>query len=120
LAPSSFVRGTRNADPAPSNYSQASEPNSIRKDISGRLTEFKGRPISYIDGQPCTRRSDGLWERIWFPDGPPKWKKAPDLSDDAYDEKTVAQYKYWKETGTFKDGIMPELPPKREWCSWDF
>lgn len=37
-----------------------------------------------------------------------------------YDEATKENYRYLKERGTFKDGIMPELPPKREWCTWKF
>ncbi|KAL9118084.1 MAG: hypothetical protein Q9187_005373 [Circinaria calcarea] len=91
-----------------------------RRDGNNRLTMWKGQPVTYIDNEPCYRRADGSWEKIWFPNGAPVWKKPPDLPDDTYDEATKASYLYMREHGTFKDGVMPELPPKREWCRWDF
>jgi hypothetical protein len=24
-----------------------------------------------------------------------------------------------RESGTFKDGLVPEVPPKREWVNWE-
>ena len=59
-------------------------------------------------------------KKIWFPDGPPVFTKAVELPDDAYDEMTKENYRYLKDHGAFKDGLMPELPPRREWCSWNF
>lgn len=77
-------------------------------------------PVRYFDDEPCYKGNDGSWQRVWFPDGPPVFAKTVDLPDEAYDEATKANYRHLKEAGTFKDGIMPALPPKREWCSWNF
>ena len=77
-------------------------------------------PVRYFDDEPCYKGNDGDWRRVWFPDKPPVFTKTVDLPDEVYDEATKADYRYLKQTGTFKDGIMPALPPKREWCSWDF
>lgn len=81
---------------------------------------WKGMPVRYFDDEPCYKGNDGNWQRIWFPDGPPVFTKTVDQPDEAYDEATKVNYKHLKQTGTFKDGIMPTLPPKREWCSWNF
>lgn len=92
----------------------------VQKDSQGRITTWKGVPVRYFDDEPCYKGNDGTWQRIWFPDGPPVFTKTLDLPDDAYDEGTKANYRHLKETGTFQNGIMPALPPKREWCSWNF
>ncbi|KAL3952163.1 hypothetical protein ACCO45_013880 [Purpureocillium lilacinum] len=39
--------------------------------MDGSLSAFKGKPVSYKDGQPGLRAFDGTWTRIWFPNGPP-------------------------------------------------
>lgn len=92
----------------------------VQKDSQNKVTSWKGMLVRYFDDEPCYRGNDGSWQRLWFPDGPPVFTKTVDLPDEAYDEATKADYVHFKETGTFKDGIMPVLPPKREWCSWNF
>lgn len=92
----------------------------VQKDSQGKITSWKGTPVRYFDDEPCYKGNDGSWQRIWFPDGPPVFTKTVDLPEEAYDEATKANYRHLKQTGTFKDGIMPTLPPKREWCSWNF
>lgn len=92
----------------------------IQKDSQNKITSWKGMPVRYFDDEPCYKGNDGSWQRVWFPDGPPVFAKTVDLPDEAYDEATKANYRHLKEAGTFKDGIMPALPPKREWCSWNF
>ena len=92
----------------------------VQKDSQGKITTWKGIPVRYFDEEPCYKGNDGDWQRIWFPDGPPVFAKTVDLPNEAYDEGTKANYRHLKETGTFQDGIMPALPPKREWCSWNF
>jgi len=70
---------------------------------------------------PQTRKP----ERIWHPDGPPQtanaYAEAPpevySLGDLAGMLKQV--YDYVNETEQFKEGIMPEIPPKTEWLRWD-
>lgn len=93
---------------------------SVQRDAQNKLTAWHGKPVFYIDGDPCYKRPDGTWERIWFPDGPPKENEDTQLPDEAYDERTKEAYLYMREHGAFKDGNMPDKPPKREWCSWDF
>lgn len=92
----------------------------VQKDSQGKITSWKGTPVRYFDDEPCYKGNDGSWQRIWFPDGPPVFMKTVDPPEEAYDEPTKANYRHLKQTGTFKDGIMPTLPPKREWCSWNF
>lgn len=92
----------------------------VQRDAQNKLTAWHGKPVSYIDGDPCYKRPDGTWERIWFPDGPPKENEDTQLPDEAYDERTKEAYLYMREHGAFKDGNMPDKPPKRQWCSWDF
>ena len=92
----------------------------IKKDSQDKITSWNGMAVRYFDDEPCYKGNDGNWQRIWFPDGPPAFTKAVDLPDEAYDEATKENYRHLKQTGTFKDGIMPALPPKREWCSWNF
>ncbi|CAL3971676.1 unnamed protein product [Diplocarpon coronariae] len=102
------------------------------KDASGRLKTFKGKQVTYRGAEPATgdRPSkmgdpgytgpDGKWERIWFPDGAPVFNKDTAVDDSLYDGNIESAYRYAKQTGAFQGGKMPLLPPKREWCSWDF
>lgn len=101
-------------------YKGSSIPVNAKRDSQGKLMTWKGKSVQYIENDACYRDTDGSWKKIWFPDGPPVFTKALELPDDAYDETTKENYQYMKEHGTFKDGLMPELPPKREWCNWNF
>jgi nucleoporin NUP42 len=92
----------------------------VSKDGSQRLIMFKGNPVVYRENEPGIQKQDGVWEKIWFPDGPPPYYSATELDEDAYTDDIKQAYLYVKETGSFKDGIMPLKPPKREWCLWDF
>jgi nucleoporin NUP42 len=94
--------------------------NHAQQNAQGKLVAWKGKPVTYVNDEPCFKRNDGALEKVWFPDGPPPFKKDPGLPDEAYDEATTETYMYMKEHGAFKGGIMPELPPKREWVHWDF
>jgi nucleoporin NUP42 len=98
--------------PDPSSYSS--------RDSSGRLGMFKGKPVTYHDDEVWTRNRDGSEEKIWFPDGPPPYYSATEVDDDKYDEKTKEAYLFARENEVFRDGVMPLMPPKREWCLWDF
>ena len=89
------------------------------RDTLGRLTLWNGQQVLYLDGEPCLKGGAGLWQRIWFPD-PPQWNKEPEIPVEAYDEKTRAAYQHVKERGFFEDDVMPQLPPRREWCDWGF
>ena len=91
----------------------------MQKDSQGRLRTWNSKPVSYIDDEPCYSGNDGNLQRIWFPDGAPAFVNSAGLPDEAYDDVTKEKYMFLNRTGTFKDGIMPLLPPKREWCNWN-
>ena len=88
--------------------------------MNGRLTTWKGKPVDYIDDVPCIKSPDGGYEKVLFPNGPPPLTKSAELPDEQYDEGTKESYRFMRTKGVFKDGIMPNLPPKRIWCKWDF
>ena len=95
------------------------------RDATGALKMFKGKTVVQEVGKdgkpyPAVRNFDGTTLRIWFPDGPPMYYKDTELSDAAYDAETKAAYESFVGTGVFAGGIMPLLPPKREWCLFDF
>jgi nucleoporin NUP42 len=90
------------------------------QDASQRLIMFRGKPVVYKGSEAGTRNRDGSWEKIWFPNGPPAYYRATEMDDDTYSEGIKAVYLHLRETGEFQGGIMPFLPPKREWCLWDF
>jgi len=63
---------------------------------------------------------EGVWTKIWFPDGPPVFKKSEELPEESYDEGVREKYRFLKEHGVFEGGLIPELPPRREWVGWNF
>jgi nucleoporin NUP42 len=87
----------------------------------GRLTSFKGKRVEYKDGRAGTLNPDGTWSTIWFPDGPPpRYSKDAQMEESDYDGATAAAYEFMSKTGTFENAVMPLLPPKAEWISWNF
>ncbi|KAI5467085.1 hypothetical protein BGZ63DRAFT_459133 [Mariannaea sp. PMI_226] len=90
------------------------------KDMTGRLTMFAGKPVTYKDDKPGIRQFDGVWRRIWFPDGPPGYSKDTELPAGEYTDKSKIQWTAFQQSGTFQDGLMPELPPPRECTMWNF
>lgn len=96
-----------------------------------RLRTYRGRPVKYIDEHPCYDRPDRKgWERIWFPQDSTspdvvalgKEGKVVDLvaEPEKYTEEVILQFAHLFEMGTFKDGKMPDVPPLREWCVYNF
>ena len=92
----------------------------VQKDAQGKVGRWGGKPVTYIDDEPCFQGEAGNWQKIWNPDGPPVFTKTMDLRESIYDEATMQKYKFMNEHGFFKDGTMPELAPRREWCTWNF
>ncbi|KAG5947963.1 hypothetical protein E4U53_006356 [Claviceps sorghi] len=90
------------------------------KNADGTLASFKGKPVTYKGDLPGVRAFDGTWTRIWFPAGPPGYYKDTELPPDQYDERSIAQWTAFHQTGQFAEGVMPELPPPRECTIWDF
>ncbi|KAK4226305.1 nucleoporin AMO1 [Podospora fimiseda] len=113
-------------------------PNATRKhpDISeyssrnpdGSLRMFKGKAVIYETPKgsdkplPFVRQFDGSMMRIWMPNGAPPYTKETEADDPSVYEDPAVQQQWagFLQTGEFEDGMMPEVPPKREWCSWDF
>ncbi|TVY81949.1 Nucleoporin [Lachnellula suecica] len=108
------INGNTAATPHPPISSYSS------KDQNGRLTMFKGRRVVYQNGVPGVQNNDRTWSKIWFPEGAPLPYKDTEMEDSAYDDGTKAAYGQMRQTGSFTNGVMPMLPPKREWCTWDF
>jgi len=78
---------------------------------------FKEGPLSFYNN-PQT----GKKVRIWMPEGAPGPKPEREAGLETYEalgEALKQMYDYVRETGTFKEGVMPEVPPKQEWVSWD-
>ncbi|MCJ1282832.1 hypothetical protein MMC26_002158 [Xylographa opegraphella] len=124
--PSPFTQPQPTPTPTPSLFtpptSTTPPPSSdpTHKTASGRLTQWHGRAITYVDNEPCFRRADGRWEKVWFPDGAPAWSRPVDVPDGWWTDDVAERYRYARERGEWMDGWVPEVMPKREWVSWDF
>jgi nucleoporin NUP42 len=90
---------------------------------------FKGKPVSYeVIGsrhpkvEPVVRNFNGTITKICFPDGALKYTSETEAASRAeYDDPVVQrQWAAFVQTGKFEGGLMPEVPPKREYCMWDF
>lgn len=91
------------------------------------LRMFKGKPVSYEEPRgggkpvPVLRNFDGTTVRIWMPNGAPAYTTQTEADPAAYEDPAVLQqWRAFVETGRFAGGLMPEVPPKREFCAWDF
>ncbi|KAJ9624047.1 hypothetical protein H2203_005495 [Taxawa tesnikishii (nom. ined.)] len=90
----------------------------LRVLADGTLLSFKQRPVTYIDSQPHYQRSDGTMERIWHAAGPPAPNPDVEAPPETYDLPAMKDLKslYEKaQTVGFEGGVIPEVPPKREW-----
>ncbi|RKF79767.1 Nucleoporin AMO1 [Golovinomyces cichoracearum] len=82
---------------------------------------FKNRNIEYRDKIPGFINKEGIWERIWFPDGKPKFSEDAKMPlETVYDELTSKAYSYARQNKRFENGWIPALPPKDVWCEYDF
>lgn len=82
---------------------------------------FKGKPVEYRNNTPGYIKNDGSWERIWFLNGEPQFSADAKMPPETvYDELTIKAYNYARENKKFENGIIPTLPPKEEWCRFDF
>ncbi|KAL7619361.1 hypothetical protein AAE478_009898 [Parahypoxylon ruwenzoriense] len=110
----------------------------ITKAMNGRITSFDGQPViykwkvsdKYQDAAPQdyttreppapgVRNADGSWRKIFFPDGPPGYNKDTEPDPSMYNANVKAAYGIMVATGRF-EGDMPEVPPMREDCVWNF
>lgn len=96
----------------------------MRNPNTGQLTMWKGRPVKYINEAPCYLhpQDNRTFVRINFPDGPPDEAALRDsqAKPEEYTPEIEQMYKFYLDNGYFKDGVIPAVPPKREWISFDF
>jgi nucleoporin NUP42 len=90
------------------------------RDNEGRLLTWKDKRVIYKDGEPGTQNFDGTWQKIWFPNGPPLPNKWAEAEPEQYTEEVKKAYEYARKNGGFEGGMIPLIPPKQEWCRWDF
>ncbi|OJJ03495.1 hypothetical protein ASPVEDRAFT_195038 [Aspergillus versicolor CBS 583.65] len=92
--------------------------------MSKKLQSWKGQPVQYIDNAPCYLHPQDrkTYVRIFFPDGPPDEASLRDAhaEPDKYTPEVTEQYEFFVKNGCFKDGLIPSVPPKTEWVSFDF
>ncbi|KIW75128.1 hypothetical protein Z517_11900 [Fonsecaea pedrosoi CBS 271.37] len=120
-----------NRPPHAVHYTQTLPLQPPQKDVSGRITSYRGQRVEYINSIPCYRRPDGQgMEKIWFPDA----GATPDVvalnredkiedcqgGKDEYTAEILDRYKYLFSEGRFLDGKIPLVPPLREWGVYDF
>ncbi|KAI5239673.1 hypothetical protein E4T43_06596 [Aureobasidium subglaciale] len=99
----------------------------IVRNANGTVRSFKGAAVQYMASgkeagatqEPHYRKADGSMERIWHPEGNPAPRTEVEAPAEAYTAEVQAAYMFVAEQGIFKDGIMPEVPPKCEWIRWD-
>ncbi|KAI0115404.1 hypothetical protein F4814DRAFT_320840 [Daldinia grandis] len=123
---------------APDSTRQHPPPESyISKAANGRIMSFNGQPVIYkwkVDDKyqdempqdggtyypaPGVRNADGSWRKIFFPTGPPGYNKDTEPDPAMYTASVKAAYATMMATGRF-EGDMPEVPPLREDCIWNF
>lgn len=69
--------------------------------------------------------NNGQPEHLWFPTGPPPAKPDTQLpEEDVFysgdlGKELQAIYEAVASQGAFVGGVMPEVPPKREWVRFD-
>ncbi|KAJ5918115.1 hypothetical protein N7454_010490 [Penicillium verhagenii] len=133
-APQGLPVASLDAGPPP--YMQIDDPNALnplprlqgetrRDPASNRITMWKGQRVQYVNNDyPCYEHPQDpkTLVRINFPDGPPDAATLRDSQgkDAEYTPEVVEMYQFFLINGYFKDGIVPAVPPKREWISFDF
>ncbi|KAE8145629.1 hypothetical protein BDV25DRAFT_133622 [Aspergillus avenaceus] len=96
----------------------------VHNPMNKRLATWKGQPVKYIDDNPCYLHPQDrqTYVRIFFPDGPPDGASLRDAQGkpEEYTPEVAEQYEFFVKNGYFKDGVIPSVPPKTEWVSFDF
>lgn len=91
-----------------------------------RLTAWHGAPVTYNkDDEPGYQDPNGAWWRIWFPDGAPIPVPSPTPESQSpaqveQDNARIAAYASFRDTKHLEIGALPEVPPRRQSCQWDF
>ncbi|KAL9603713.1 MAG: hypothetical protein Q9219_001032 [cf. Caloplaca sp. 3 TL-2023] len=88
-----------------------------------RLLSWQGQRVTYFGEDPCIKNPrDNEWQKIWFPEGAPKFTSKTQEYPDGYapGEKARANFRQFFEHGVGMDGLVPDMPPPRDMISWDF
>lgn len=127
--PTATAVGAANpTNPYGPNASRQHPPYSGSKGMNNQLQMWKGKPVAYkvIDEKPTPviQNFDSSFTKIWFPDGPPAYYKDTEPERE-YTDAEKAVWQKFASTGKFElaangGGGMPEAPPMREFCTWDF
>lgn len=88
--------------------------------IGGRLSMFKGMRVSYKGDEAGFTGRDGSWQKIWFPQGAPAPYKDTEMEESRYNDGIKSTYAHLQQSRSFQGGVMPLIPPRREWCMFDF
>ncbi|KAJ2898391.1 hypothetical protein MKZ38_003943 [Zalerion maritima] len=132
-----YPLGSTIQHPNPSSY--------ITLNPNGSLASFKGNQVVYREdtsgpgkkplpgfvtgtaSSPFSRgKQEQKWNRIWFPAGPPGYNEDTELPSAEYTEDVKNAFLKAVRTGDFgmagelEGKLMPDVPPKREWCVWNF
>lgn len=95
-----------------------------RDPVSNRISLWKGRPVQYVNNHPCYLhpQDNKTLVRINFPNGPPDAASLRDsqAKEGDYTPEVAAQYEYFLQHGRFENGVIPTVPPKKDWISFDF
>ncbi|KPI44496.1 Nuclear pore complex protein NUP98A [Cyphellophora attinorum] len=130
---------------APLHVTQSLPPRPPQTDSSGRLSSYRGQRATYesqpdksIDGKAVrqepilayTRPDTRQPEKIWHPkagNDPALIALSAELKkfdiqakEEDYTETVVDEYRHLYETGGFRDGKLPLVPPMRAWVAYDF
>jgi nucleoporin NUP42 len=130
---------------APLHVTQSLPPRPPQTDSSGRLSSYRGQRATYesqpdksIDGKAVrqepilayTRPDTRQPEKIWHPkagNDPALIALSAELKkfdiqakEEDYTEAVVNEYRHLYETGGFRDGKLPLVPPMRTWVAYDF
>ncbi|KAK8034292.1 hypothetical protein PG993_009287 [Apiospora rasikravindrae] len=106
---------------APESTKQHPPYDSYANRVGAKLVRFKGQPVMYNDAAtPGLRLPDGSFRKIWFPNGPPAYYRGTEPDDpSSYTDEVKKAYADMHANGRFL-GAMPDVPPLREDCVWDF
>ncbi|KAK8038264.1 CCCH zinc finger domain-containingprotein [Apiospora phragmitis] len=120
-AAAAAAKGTPGNPYAPNSTKQHPPYDSYANRVGAKLVRFKGQPVMYKDAAtPGLRLPDGSFRKIWFPNGPPAYYRGTEPEDPAsYTDEVKKAYADMHANGRFL-GAMPEVPPLREDCVWDF
>ncbi|KAK3312884.1 hypothetical protein B0H66DRAFT_382543 [Apodospora peruviana] len=115
-----YEPGSSRQHPDMSSYSSKGADGRVRI-FKGKMVTWQALPSNPGKEVPVLRNFNGSFARVWFPDGPPAYSTETEGRPEDYaDEKVMQQWGAFVNTGRFEAGIMPEVPPKREFCTWDF